>query len=122
MQVNRRVSFEELTYLGRFCAERLSAITWISLQRGWFTTRSVRKATSLTEVCVPCHRLDEHFARLGVEPGIQREHVLTVVLEAVSLGAPQRERQHGIKPVEGLVGVLGFRSQHPRTAYRNAQQ
>ena len=32
-------------------AERLSAIMWISLPRGWLTTRSVRSATNSAEVC-----------------------------------------------------------------------
>src|SRR4029077_3595923 len=33
------------------CADRLSAITWISLAAGWLTTMSARKATNSAEVC-----------------------------------------------------------------------
>src|SRR5262252_423038 len=33
------------------CADRLSAITWISWVAGWLTTMSVRKATNSDEVC-----------------------------------------------------------------------
>ena len=36
---------------GVLCAERLSAITWISRPLGWLTTRSVRNATNSAEVC-----------------------------------------------------------------------
>src|SRR5207244_10728418 len=54
------------------CAERSSAITWICLPWGWFTTRSVRNATNSAEVW-PWRGLAQHLARLGVECRVQGE-------------------------------------------------
>ncbi len=45
-----------------------------------------------------------HAAGFGVQRGIQRKRSVPVVLEAVTLGASRRTRQHGIEPVQGLDG------------------
>ena len=46
---------------------------------------------------VPRHRLAEHFARLGIQRGEERQRAVAVVLEAVSLGASGRQWQHRIE-------------------------
>ena len=51
VQMNLRVRFQEVFDRLLLWAERLSAITWISLPRGWLITMSVRKATNSAEVC-----------------------------------------------------------------------
>jgi hypothetical protein len=50
VQVNLRMSSRNSLTCPVLWAERLSAITWISLPRGWLTTMSVRKATNSAEV------------------------------------------------------------------------
>jgi hypothetical protein len=42
------------------------------------------------------------FAALGVHGGRQGQGAVAVVLEAVSLSAPRRQRQHGVESVPGL--------------------
>jgi hypothetical protein len=46
----------------------------------------------------------QHFARLRIERGYQRERPVSVVLELVSLGATGQQGQHGMDSVEGLDG------------------
>jgi hypothetical protein len=50
VQVNIGVSSHERGDLV-LCADRLSAITCISMAAGWSTTMSARKATNSAEVC-----------------------------------------------------------------------
>ena len=52
------------------------------------------------------HRLAEHLARLRIQRGEERQRAMPVVLEAVSLGASGRQRQHGIEAVQRLNGRL----------------
>ncbi len=50
------------------------------------------------------HRLPEHLARLGVERGEERQRAVPVIFEAMPLGPPRRQRQHGIEAIERLNG------------------
>ena len=63
---------------------------------------------------VPRHRLADDFAGLRVERGEQRERAVPVVFEAVALGAPGRQRQHGIEAVERLNRRLLVDGEHRR--------
>lgn len=46
--------------------------------------------------------LADHPPRGDVQRGIQRQCAVAVVFEAVPFGAPGRQRQHGIEPIESL--------------------
>ena len=71
MQVNRRVSFEELTYLSRFLYRKIVG-DHVDLLAARLVHDQVGQESYELSRGVPCHHLDEHFARLGVERGIQR--------------------------------------------------
>jgi hypothetical protein len=53
-----------------------------------------------------------HAAGLGVQCCIERKRSMPVVLEAVTLGASRRKRQHGIEPIQGLDGSLLIDAKH----------
>lgn len=72
-------------------AERLSAITWISLPR---------------------RRFAEHLASLGIEGGIQRQRPVAKVLKAVPFGPARRERQHRIPAIQCLDRRLLVDAEH----------
>lgn len=67
---------------------------------------------------VPRRRLPEHFARLRIQRGKQRERPVPLVLEAVPLGAARRQRQHGIEAVEGLDRRFLIHREHGRVVGR----
>jgi len=69
--------------------------------RGGFTTNSVRKATNSAEVC-----------RGAVLPSTLP--VLVLVRKAMSRGAPLRERQYRIEPIERLDGGFLIDAKHRR--------
>src|SRR5208337_30068 len=49
---------------------------------------------------------------LGVEGSVERERSMPVVLKAMSLRTPRRERQHRIEPIEGLNGGFLVNAKH----------
>lgn len=51
-------------------------------------------------------RVAEHFAGTRIEGRVEREGTVTVILEAVALGAAGRQRQDGVESIEGLDGGL----------------
>ena len=61
---------------------------------------------------VPRRGVAHHFARSGVERGIQRERPVSVVLEAVPFGAPWRQRQDRVEPIERLNRRLFVDAEH----------
>ena len=63
---------------------------------------------------VPRGGLAQHLAGLGVEGGVQRQRAVAVVLEAVPLGAPGRQRQHRILAIQRLDGRLLIDAEHRR--------
>ena len=92
-------------------------MTWISLPRGWLATMSVRKATNSAEVW-RVGGLAQHLAGLGVEGRVQRQRAVAVVLEAMALGAPRRQRQHRILAVQRLDRGLLVDAEHRRVLRR----
>ena len=92
-------------------------MTWISLPRGWLATRSARKATN-SAAGVARGGLAQHLAGLRVERRVQRQRAVAVVLKAVPLGAPGRQRQHRIEPVQGLDRRLLIHAKHRRMLRR----
>ena len=64
------------------------------------------------------HGLPEDFTRLRVERRKQRQRAVPVVLEAMALGAPRRQRQHGIETIERLNGGFLIDGEHRRVVRR----
>jgi hypothetical protein len=62
----------------------------------------------------------QHLTGLGVEAGVQGERAVAVVLKAVPLEAPRRERQHWVFPVKCL-NVRPFIHAEDRRVGRRAQ-
>ena len=56
----------------------------------------------------------QNMPRPGVESSVERERAVTKILEAVAFGTTGRERQNGIKPVQGLNGCLFVDTEHRR--------
>ena len=56
--------------------------------------------------------------RLGVERGVQRERAVAIVLKAVALSSPGRQRQHRIKAIQGLDRGLLIDAEHRRMLRR----
>ena len=58
---------------------------------------------------VPRRGLAQYLSVLGIEgrvERVERERSMPVVLKAMPLGSSRRQRQHRIKPIEGLNGGL----------------
>lgn len=62
--------------------------------------------------------LAQHLAGLGVEGCVQRQRAMPVVLEAVALGTPRRQRQHRVFAVQGLDRGLLVHAEHGRMLRR----
>src|SRR5438270_13192862 len=63
---------------------------------------------------MPRGGLAEYLTGLGVEGSVQRQRAVAVILEAMALGAPGRERQHRIESIQGLNGRLLVHAEHRR--------
>jgi hypothetical protein len=55
-----------------------------------------------------------HFAAFGVKRGVQRKGAVAIVFKAVALEPSGRQRQHRIKPVQGLDGGFFVHAKHRR--------
>ena len=60
----------------------------------------------------------DHLAAFGVKRGVQRKRPVPVILKAVALQPPGRQRQHRIEPVQGLNGGLFVHAKHCRMLRR----
>ena len=67
---------------------------------------------------VPRRSLAQHLSGLGIEGRVERERSMPVVLKAMSLCSPRRERQYRIEPVEGLNGGLFINAEHRGVLWR----
>ena len=55
---------------------------------------------------VACSRPAQDLSALRVEGGIERQRAVAVILEAVALEAPRRQRKNGVQAVQSLDGCL----------------
>ena len=56
--------------------------------------------------------LTQDFAAFGVQRSVERERTMPKVLEAVALGSPRAERQHGVEAIERLDSGLLIDTEH----------
>ncbi len=62
--------------------------------------------------------LAQHLTGLGIESRVQRQGAVAEILEAMTLGATRRQRQHRIEAIQRLNGRLLIDTEHCRVRRR----
>lgn len=63
---------------------------------------------------VPVSRLAQHFARLGIEGGVQRQGAVSVVFKPMAFRPSRRQGPHRILAIQGLDRRLLIDAKHRR--------